>query len=162
MAKPFIAAFKAGASSLDKYITSDRLIYWYRPSLRNQDCDMTDTYMSLAPNSSGNYFLGRPDGWQCMADSLFVVSLLLSASSVQINSGGLVHTYDAPAGSFAHAVPMKPGEQSFSVYRDGKTILVGTSLKQIINGCVCGLYNFNAYGEYLRIKPHVQTSTAVA
>lgn len=162
MAKPFIAAFKAGASSADKYITSERLIYWYRPSLRDQDCDMTDNCISLAHNSSGNYFLGRPDGWQCMEDSLFVVSLLHNAASVQVNSGGLVHTYNAPAGSFAHAVPMEPGKQSFSVYRNGKTILGGTSLKQIIHGCVCGLYNFNAYGEYLVIKPHVQASCAVA
>ncbi|KAJ9481237.1 hypothetical protein VN97_g12255 [Penicillium thymicola] len=145
MAKPFIAAFKAGASSPDNYITSDQLIYWYRPSLRNQDCDMTDTCMSLANNISGSYFLGRPDGWQCMEDSLFVVSLLHSAASVKINSGGILHSYNAPAGSFAQAVPMNPGDQSFAVHRNGKLILVGTSPKKIIDGCVCGLYNFNAY-----------------
>ncbi|KAJ5742636.1 CAZyme family GH71 [Penicillium nucicola] len=147
MAKPFIAAFKAGASSPDKYITSDQLFYWYRPTLRNQNCDITDTCTAPAINNSGNYFLGRPDGWNSMQDSVFVVSLLRSPALVQINSGGRAYHYNAPAGSFARAVSMYTGEQSFSVYRNGQAILEGTSLKPIINGCVCGLYNFNAYGK---------------
>lgn len=42
---------------------------------------------------------------------------------------------------------MGVGRQSFSVTRGGATVLSGTSLKDIIGGCVCGLYNFNAYGK---------------
>lgn len=45
---------------------------------------------------------------------------------------------------------MNVGEQAFAVIRDGKTIFSGTSLKPIIDGCVCGLYNFNAYGKRFR------------
>jgi hypothetical protein len=59
MAKPFISAFKAGATSVSNYITEDELIYWYRPTPRGEDCDATDTCMVPANNASGNYFLGR-------------------------------------------------------------------------------------------------------
>lgn len=149
MAEPFIKAFKAGASSPDMFISSDQLIYWYRPTLRNQDCDATDTCMASSGNTAGNYFTGRPDGWEFMQDSVFVVSLLQSPAIVQINSGGGLHHYTAPAGAFAQAVPMGSGPQSFSIHRNGQTVLAGTSLKDIIDGCVCGLYNFNAYGKPL-------------
>ncbi|KAJ5908733.1 hypothetical protein N7495_001415 [Penicillium taxi] len=145
MSKPFIAAFKAGASSPDKYITKDELIYWYRPAPRDVNCDATDTCMGPANNGSGNYFEGRPDGWQSMSDSVFVVSLLTAPASVTVNSGGTVYNFDAPAGAYAQAVPMHIGTQVFSVSRGGKDVLSGTSLKPIIDGCQCGLYNFNAY-----------------
>ncbi|KAJ6181576.1 hypothetical protein N7485_000218 [Penicillium canescens] len=145
ISKPFIAAFKAGESSPDSHISSDELVYWYRPAPRGVDCDATDTCMVSANNGSGNYFMGRPDGWQSMHDSVFVVSLLTAPATVQVNSGGSVYNYDAPAGASAEEIPMGIGSQSFAVIRDGQTILSGTSLKQIINGCVCGLYNFNAY-----------------
>ncbi|KAJ5835372.1 hypothetical protein N7447_001398 [Penicillium robsamsonii] len=145
ISKPYIAAFKAGESSPTSYISSDELVYWYRPAPRGVDCDATDTCMVPANNGSGNYFMGRPDGWQSMADSVFVVSLLTSPATVQVNSGGSVYNYEAPVGASAKEVPMGVGSQSFAVVRDGQTILSGTSLKPIINGCVCGLYNFNAY-----------------
>lgn len=103
--------------------------------------------MVPADNASGNYFLGRPNGWESMEDSVFVVSLLTAPASVHVNSGGTVYTYEAPVGASAQAIPMNVGVQSFSVSRNGKDILSGTSLKPIINGCVCGLYNFNAYGK---------------
>jgi hypothetical protein len=38
--------------------------------------------------------------------------------------------------------------QSFSINRNDQVVLSGTSLKPIIDSCVCGLYNFNAYGEF--------------
>jgi Glycosyl hydrolase family 71 len=147
ISKPYIAAFKAGQSSPDSHISSDELVYWYRPAPRGVNCDSTDTCMVPANNGSGNYFMGRPDGWESMADSVFVVSLLTAPAIVQVNTGGTVHTYEAPAGASAKEVPMGVGAQSFEVNRDGKTILSGTSLKEIIDGCVCGLYNFNAYGK---------------
>ncbi|KAJ5369677.1 CAZyme family GH71 [Penicillium cataractarum] len=145
ISKPFIAAFKDGASSVNSYIKSDELIYWYRPAPRNVNCDSTDTCMVPANNASGNYFFGRPNGWDSMEDSVFVVSLLTAPASINVNSGGTVYTYDAPSGASAKAIPMNVGVQSFSVSRNGANILSGTSLKPIIDGCVCGLYNFNAY-----------------
>lgn len=147
ISKPYIAAFKEGASSPTNFISSDKLVYWYRPTPRGVNCDSTDTCMVEANNGSGNYFQGRPDGWQSMADSVFVVSLLTSPATVQVNSGGKMYSYDAPAGASSKEVPMGVGSQSFTVIRGGQVILSGTSLKQIINACVCGLYNFNAYGK---------------
>ena len=102
--------------------------------------------MAAANNGSGNYFIGRPNGWESMADSVFVVPLLQAPASIQVNSGGTIYNYDAPAGVSAYEVPMHIGVQSFSVSRNNQTVLSGTSLKEIVNGCVCGLYNFNAYG----------------
>ncbi|KAJ5585623.1 uncharacterized protein N7459_005423 [Penicillium hispanicum] len=145
ISKPFIAAFKDGAQSVNSYITSDELVYWYRPAPRNVNCDTTDTCIVPANNGSGNYFIGRPDGWQSMNDSVFVVSLLQAPASVQVNSGGISYNYDAPAGAYASEIPMNIGVQAFSVIRNGQTVLSGSSLKPIIDGCVCGLYNFNAY-----------------
>ncbi|KAJ7641127.1 glycosyl hydrolase family 71-domain-containing protein [Roridomyces roridus] len=59
MAKRFIAAYKAGASSPDRFITQDQIIYWYRPTLSTLDCDATDTTAGRAANNdSGNYFEG--------------------------------------------------------------------------------------------------------
>ncbi|EEA20869.1 hypothetical protein TMatcc_000870 [Talaromyces marneffei ATCC 18224] len=146
MAKPFIAAFKAGATTVDNYITNDELVYWYRPTLKNVNCDATDTCMNpSASNSSGNYFLGRPNGYETMQDSVFVVSLLTAPAQVTVTSGGNSQTFQASAGANAFQVPMGVGSQTFSVTRNGATVFQGTSLKQIINGCVCGLYNFNAY-----------------
>jgi hypothetical protein len=148
MAKPFIAAFKDGATSVDSYITDDELIYWYRPTPRGVDCDSTDTCMVTANNDSGNYFMGRPNGWEDMQDSVFVVSLFTDDATIEVTSGnGTAQTIDAKAGASIHQVPMGVGEQSFTVTRSGTTVFSGKSLKQIIDGCVCGLYNFNAYGK---------------
>ncbi|KAL4895132.1 glycosyl hydrolase family 71-domain-containing protein [Aspergillus ambiguus] len=145
ISKPFIAAYKAAASSPNDFIKEDSLIYWYRPAPRGVNCDSTDTCMVPANNGSGNYFIGRPDGWQDMEDAVFVVSLLKSAATVEVTSGNNSRKFDAPAGAAAFQVPMGVGSQQFGVIRDGQTILSGTSPKDIIDGCVCGLYNFNAF-----------------
>ncbi|KAJ7473121.1 glycoside hydrolase family 71 protein [Mycena galericulata] len=145
MAIPFIKAYKAGASSPNAYITSDQIIYWYRVAPKALDCDSTDTTMEPANNSSGNYFEGRPNGYDSMTDDVFVVTLLTSAGTVVVNSGGTAYTYNAPAGASAFSVPFHVGAQSFTLNRNGAQVLSATSLKLIQNVCPCGLYNFNAY-----------------
>jgi hypothetical protein len=150
MAKPFISAFKAGATSVANYITGDELIYWYRPQPMAVDCSATDTCEQPANSNDGEYFIGPPNGWQDVQDAVFVVTLLQSAATVQVNSGNSSQVFNAPAGASAFQVPMGVGTQSFSVKRGSQTVLSGTSLKDIINGCVCGLYNFNAYGKCSR------------
>lgn len=102
--------------------------------------------MVSANNGSGNYFIGRPDGWETMEDSVFLVSLFTAGADITVTSGGSSQTLSASAGANAFQVPMGVGSQTFSVTRNGQTVFQGTSLKQIIDGCVCGLYNFNAYG----------------
>ncbi|KAE8153432.1 glycosyl hydrolase family 71-domain-containing protein [Aspergillus avenaceus] len=145
MARPYIAAYKVGAKSVNEFIKEDQLFYWYRPSPRGVNCDPTDTCMEMANNDSGNYFIGRPDGWQSMEDSVFVVSLLKSPGRVQVSSGDKSQVFEAPAGAASFKVPMGIGKQSFALVRDNKMVLAGTSPKEIINGCVCGLYNFNPF-----------------
>lgn len=145
MSKPFIAAYKAGSTDVSSFIEEDELIYWYRPTLRTINCDATDTTMVPANNGSGNYFMGRPNGWETMSDSVFVVSMLTSAGQISVTSGGNSKTFDAPAGASAFAVDMGVGEQKFALLRDGATVMSVTSLRDVSDVCPCGLYNFNAY-----------------
>ncbi|KAL4774283.1 glycosyl hydrolase family 71-domain-containing protein [Aspergillus nidulans var. acristatus] len=146
MSRPFIAAYKADETSPDRYIQDEKLIYWYRPTPKDVECDSTDTTMGGSPdNSTGNFFRGRPDGWEIMQDEVFVVSLLKSPATIQVTSGDKESSFEASAGASAFAVEMGVGKQTFSVVRDGETIMSDTSLKDIVDECVCGIYNFNAY-----------------
>ncbi|ROW01305.1 hypothetical protein VMCG_05983 [Cytospora schulzeri] len=145
MAKPFISAFKDGASSANSYVTTDELVYWYRPTPKSINCDATDTTMVTANNNSGNYFEGRPDGYESLSDSVFVVSLLTSPGTITVESGSTVQEFNAPQGISAYEVPMSIGQQQFFLSRNGQTIMSAVSLKDISNVCPCGLYNFNAY-----------------
>lgn len=148
MARPYIAAFHAGSKTVDSHIESDQLIYWYRPALKSASCDSTDTCEQPWPSSTPNpnYFIGKPNGYDTMEDSVFVVALLTSPGTVTITSGGNgPRTFSAPAGASSWQVGMGTGKQSFSLTRNAQTILSGDSLKDIISDCVCGIYNFNAY-----------------
>ncbi|KAJ7479505.1 glycosyl hydrolase family 71-domain-containing protein [Mycena latifolia] len=146
MAKPFISAYKAGLTSPNSFITQDQIIYWYRPTLSSLNCDATDTTSNTpANNASGNYFEGRPDGWQSMQDAIFVVTLLKTAGTLTVSSGGNTQVFNAPVGAAAFSVPMAVGQQSFALARNGVNVLAANSLKAVSNVCPCGLYNFNAY-----------------
>ncbi|CCC12638.1 unnamed protein product [Sordaria macrospora k-hell] len=153
LAKPFIAAYKAGASKPDAYISEDQIIYWYRPTLKSLNCDATDTTLQDANNSSGNYFKGRPNGYETMEDAVFVVSLLKTAGQIKVTSGGnSAVTYQAPAGAFAQKIPMGVGKQRFELTRNGQSVLSGISSRDISSTCPCGIYNFNAFVGVLPFK----------
>ena len=148
MAKPYIAAFHAGSKTVDSHIESDQLIYWYRPTLKSASCDSTDTCDQpwSGPTPNPNYFTGKPNGYDTMEDSVFVVALLKSPGTITVTSGGnKPQPFNAPAGASSWQVGMGIGKQSFSLTRNGQTVLSGESLKDIMSDCVCGIYNFNAY-----------------
>ncbi|KAF6231493.1 hypothetical protein HO173_010245 [Letharia columbiana] len=148
MAKPYIAAFHAGSKTVDSHIESDQLIYWYRPTLKSASCGSTDNCEQPwpSPTPNPNYFTGKPNGYDTMEDSVFVIALLTSPGSVTVTSGANgPETFGAPAGASSWQVGMGTGKQSFSLTRNGQKILSGDSLKDIISDCVCGIYNFNAY-----------------
>jgi len=148
MAKPFIAAYKAGSKFPIDFLDEEKLVYWYRPTPKEVDCDATDTTMQGNPNNaSGNFFRGRPDGADTMADEVFIVTMLKEPATVQVQSGCNTEVYEANAGVWSHSVPMGVGAQSFKVTRGGETVdsLCGTSLRDITDTCPCGIYNFNAY-----------------
>ena len=148
MAKPYITAFHAGSKTVDSHIESDQLIYWYRPTLKSASCDSTDTCKQpwSGPTPNPNYFTGKPNGYDTMQDSVFVVALLNSPATVTIASGSnKPQAFDAPAGASSWQVDMGIGKQSFSLSRNGQTVLGGDSLRDVASECVCGIYNFNAY-----------------
>lgn len=148
MAKPFIAAYKAGSKLPINFLDEEKLVYWYRPTPKDVDCDVTDTTMqSHSHSGSGNIVRGRPDGADYMTDEVFIVTMLKMPAVIHVQSGCKTETYEAKAGVWSHSVPMGVGTQSFKVVRDGETIdsLCGTSLREITETCPCGIYNFNAY-----------------
>ncbi|KAI3177577.1 CAZyme family GH71 [Penicillium roqueforti] len=148
MAKPFIAAYKAGSRLPIRFLEEEKLVYWYRPTLKDVDCDATDnTMQGSANNASGNFFRGRPDGADTMKDEVFIVTMLKFPAKVRVRSGNNTETYIAPPGVWSHSVPMGVGAQSFKVTRGFQTVqaLSGTSLKDVVDTCACGIYNFNAY-----------------
>jgi len=134
MAKPFITAYKNGVTQVRDYVLKDQLIYWYRPTLKSLNCDATD-------NTAG----GRPEGWEQMSDSVFVVALLTAPGTVTVQSGSKTVSFDAPIGATAFQVPMGVGAQRFTLTRRSTTVLTGRSLRDVSSVCPCGLYNFNAY-----------------
>ncbi|KAH8901773.1 glycoside hydrolase [Thozetella sp. PMI_491] len=156
MAKPFIAAYKAGASKeqIVDHIEEEQIVYWYRPNPTATNCDLTDTTAGRsADNSSGNYFEGRPNGYESFADEVFVVSLLKEAGTLSVSSGNSTQTFSAPAGAQIFRVPMGLGTQSFSLSRDGQSVFAASSDRDITDKCQCGNYNFNAYVGTVPAKP---------
>ncbi|KAJ4037442.1 hypothetical protein NW756_005553 [Fusarium oxysporum] len=146
LSKPFIAAYKNKDTSVAKYIEKDQIIYWYRRNLKGLNCDATDTTSGRAPpKPNENYFQGRPDGWQSMEDTVYVVSLLKSAGTVIIKSGSNTVTKEVPAGATLIKVDASLGKQTFTLKRGSTNVLSDTSLMDITAVCSCGLYNFNAY-----------------
>ncbi|KAI8716218.1 hypothetical protein NCS52_00914900 [Fusarium sp. LHS14.1] len=146
LSKPYIAAYKAKDTNVAKYIEKDQLIYWYRRNLKALNCDSTDTTSNNPPpNPNENYFMGRPDGWDTMEDVVYVISLLKSAGTVTITSGGNSVTKDVGAGATLIKVNAGVGKQTFTLKRGSSTVLSDTSLMDITNVCACGLYNYNAY-----------------
>ncbi|KAF7876345.1 hypothetical protein EAF04_001438 [Stromatinia cepivora] len=145
LATPFIRAFHAGASSPAKYINRDLIIYWYRPNPLSLNCDATDTTMLDASNSSGEYFHGKPNGWETETDTIFVTALLKSPGNVTVVSGNGAFQFNAVQGVNAFTVPMGVGSQIFGLWRGGKVVLQETSPRNVTEICACGNYNFNAY-----------------
>ena len=146
MARPFIQAFKAGAPTPDSFIQKDQLIYWYRPSPKNVQCNATDNcqpWTSTTPNA--DYTAGRPLGADTVADAVFVVALLTKPGQVSIHSGPNSQAFDAPAGASSWSLAMSAGKQSFALARDGHIVFNDTSLRDIKDECPCGIYNWNAY-----------------
>ncbi|CAH0041338.1 unnamed protein product [Clonostachys rhizophaga] len=145
LSKPYIAAYKNKDTSVNKYITKDQIIYWYRRTLKSLDCDATDTTSNRPVEGNENYFMGRPDGWNTMDDAVYVVTMLTQAGQLTVTSGGQTVVKEVPAGANLIEVPAAIGQQKFSLSRNGQVVLEDTSKMDISNVCPCGLYNFNAY-----------------
>ena len=126
--KPYIAAYKAGAS--EPSVDQDQLVYWYRPTPKDVQC-------------TGDP-LGPPNGRDLLTDAIFVTTLLTSPGQLTVQSGSNSPiTIDVPAGVTTHNFTMGVGSQSFSFSRSGSTIMGGAGGLDITETCV--YYNYNAY-----------------
>lgn len=98
-----------------------------------------------ASNSSGDYFHGKPNGWETETDSIFVTAFLTSPGNVTVVSGGGAFQFNGAQGINAFTVPMGVGSQIFGLWGGGKKVLQDTSPRNVTKICGCGNYNFNAY-----------------
>jgi len=121
MAEPYITAFKAGAKEVS--VADDKLVYWYRPS----------------PKAACGAF----DGIDTLQDAVFIVSLLKSAGTVTVTSGGNTKSFEAPAGASAYQVDMNTGKQTFKLSRNGADVLSGTGALEVSGSC--SPVNLNAF-----------------
>ncbi|CAA7397312.1 unnamed protein product [Spirodela intermedia] len=124
----FVKAYKAGSSS--PVISKDNIVYWYRIQSVNAQC---------------NDATGRPEGYQYVSDTLFVVTLLTSPAQLVVTSGGQSSTFNVAAGAVMTKVAIRAGQQSFSLKRNGLTVLSGTSTRSFTINCPSNVYNFNVY-----------------
>ncbi|PQE29288.1 alpha-13-glucanase mutanase protein [Rutstroemia sp. NJR-2017a BBW] len=128
ISKPYIAAYKAGATTPS--VTQDQLVYWYRPTPKDIKCT--------------NDTLGPPNGIQYLADEIFVTTLLKSPATLIVTSGSNTPVaINVPAGIVTTNFTMGVGNQYFQVTRNGSPILSGYGGLNIAN--TCQKYNYNAY-----------------
>lgn len=124
----FVKAYKAGSSS--PVISKDNIVYWYRTQSVNAQC---------------NDATGRPEGYQYVSDTLFVVTLLTSPAQLVVTSGGQSSTFNVATGAVMSKVAIRAGQQSFSLKRNGLTVLSRTSTRLFTTNCPSNVYNFNVY-----------------
>ncbi|KAK6345647.1 hypothetical protein TWF718_007557 [Orbilia javanica] len=131
LSKPYITAYKAGASS--PTVTEEKLVYWYRPHPKGLTCSDP---------------LAKPTGWDFAQDKIFVATLLTSPAQLIVKSGGNSEvTINVGAGIVLSSVDMATGVQNFKLRRNNCDIISGNGGIQVASSCT--RYNFNAYvGEF--------------
>ena len=126
--KPYIAAYKSGASS--PTVETEEIVYWYRPTPKGVTC-------------SGDS-LGAPNGISMLSDSIFVATMLKDPAMLTVTSGSNSPvSVEVPAGIVTTSIPMGVGEQSFSVTRHGQKVVDGKG--GLVVKDTCKYYNFNVY-----------------
>ncbi|KAJ7812404.1 glycoside hydrolase [Mycena olivaceomarginata] len=126
--KPYIAAYKAGASV--PTVDADGLVYWYRPTPKDTKCT--------------NDTLPAPNGIKLLSDVVFVTTMLTASATLTVTSGSLAPvSINVGAGIVTSNFTMGVGTQTFAVSRNGAKILGGDGGLKIASTCTT--YNFNAY-----------------
>ncbi|ODN95835.1 hypothetical protein L198_04453 [Cryptococcus wingfieldii CBS 7118] len=130
MMGPFITAFKAGSE--DVSVTENRLVYWYRPSLKDAECDSTDSVGS------------KPSGAEMAADSIFVAAMTVGAATITVTSGSSTSSQIVDkAGVHTLSFPMEAGAVSFEMKMDDGGRASGKGAIEVTSGCYNDVYNFN-------------------
>jgi len=116
-AVPYIEAFKTGAT--EPGITTEMLVYWYRPHLKAANCDSTDNCGTKPTGWNVSLFAGMlplitADEAESLNDSVFVAAMTKSGGSITVTSGSEAPvTSSVGAGVQVFEVPMGVGTQSF-------------------------------------------------
>jgi glucan endo-1,3-alpha-glucosidase len=140
-AKPYIEAFKTGSPT--PVIKRDMLVYWHRPTLKNVECDATD--------SCG----AKPAGWevcytssdileanlsQVRHDEVFVAAFTRTRGKVEVTSGNnAIFSQDVPIGVTMLRVPMASGVQNFHFSNDAGVDVQGRSPLVVETSCIVSL-----------------------
>ncbi|WWC88643.1 uncharacterized protein L201_003556 [Kwoniella dendrophila CBS 6074] len=100
---PYIKAWKQGKKQ--PIIEKDQVIYWYRPHLKSAECDNTDNFGS------------KPNGWDIVADTVFVTTMTKLGGTVKITSGNKRPVLKlVPPGVHSLEIPMGAGKQQFEFF----------------------------------------------
>lgn len=128
-AEPFIKAYKQSAP--EPVVTSDKLVYWYRPHLKSAACDATDNCGA------------KPTGAEFVEDVVFVTAMSRNGATVVVQSGKETpYQYTVPKGVHTFKVKMAPGVQQFLIETDAGRA-AGAANVTVSDQCWNGIYNYN-------------------
>ncbi|KAG6872919.1 hypothetical protein C0995_005177 [Termitomyces sp. Mi166 len=107
----YVHAFKTGSYPS---ITEDVVYYWARPH--------------PASAHASKDFLGKPQGWDWVSDTLWAAAFLTAPSTVTLTAGSSSQVFNSvPAGVTRLSIPLALGSVSVKVERSGKTLIIGNA-----------------------------------
>jgi len=132
----FINYYKHGSPPS---ITLDTVVYYHMPFLKASvpSNDPAGDPAVLNQDTSTSSFTPQ----QVLSDVVYVITILTSAGTVQVNSGGTVTSYSVPAGANVLSSPIKVGTQIVTLVRGSTQVCSDTSPVQVASNPVT--YNYN-------------------
>eukprot|EP00026_Physarum_polycephalum_P009348 Phypoly_transcript_09469.p1 GENE.Phypoly_transcript_09469~~Phypoly_transcript_09469.p1 ORF type:complete len:450 (+),score=74.78 Phypoly_transcript_09469:164-1351(+) len=133
----FIQSYKNGYAPP---VTQDIVVFWYRPFLKNAVA--SDPFGQPTVFNHDN----SPSGYspqQILSDSVFVLTILQSAGTIQVNSGGSYTSQNVPAGANLWSTGLNTGKQTVTLTRNGGQVCSNTGAVNV--GTNPQTYNYNAY-----------------
>ncbi|OCF72760.1 hypothetical protein I204_05989 [Kwoniella mangroviensis CBS 8886] len=140
---PYIKAWKSGSKT--PIVEKDQVFYWYRPHLKSAECDSTDNYGS------------KPDGWDIVADTVFVTTMTKLGGTIKVTSGSNqpVSKLVKP-GVQSVEIPMAAGKQTFEFFtltggykRGEATVEVSDQCWKPMTSNYTAIYNYNYHSGVL-------------
>jgi glucan endo-1,3-alpha-glucosidase len=134
----FLSYYKTGVAPT---VNQDVVVYWYRPFLKASVASK-DPYGSpsvLFQNTSVSPYTPA----ETVADSVFVLTILMSPGTVQVTSGSITVSQSVPAGDNLFSTALYTGYQTITLLRNSNQIC--SSLGEVSVGTSPVAYNYNAY-----------------
>ncbi|WWC96275.1 hypothetical protein V866_003142 [Kwoniella sp. B9012] len=140
---PYIKAWKSGSKT--PIVDKDQVFYWYRPHLKSAECDSTDNYGS------------KPDGWDIVADTVFVTTMTKLGGTIKVTSGSNQPVLKlVKPGVQSVEIPMAAGKQTFEFftltggYKKGEaTVEVSDQCWKPMTSNYTAIYNYNYHSGVL-------------